>query len=47
MVGFDDLRDVEGKTHRLGDDDWEKNLYHHPNRQGKTPETDYNMRHDI
>ncbi|EHK25102.1 uncharacterized protein TRIVIDRAFT_144969 [Trichoderma virens Gv29-8] len=47
LVGFDVLRDAEGKTHRLGDDDWEKNLYRHPHRQGKTPETDYNMRHDI
>lgn len=47
LVGFDILRDAEGKTLRLGDDDWEKNLYRHPHRQGKTPETDYNMRHDI
>ncbi|GFP60478.1 hypothetical protein TASIC1_0019002400 [Trichoderma asperellum] len=47
LVGFDVLRDAEGKTNRLGDDDWEKNLYRHPHRQGKTPETDYNMRHDI
>ncbi|KAL7941058.1 hypothetical protein V8C42DRAFT_335995 [Trichoderma barbatum] len=47
LVGFDVLRDAEGKTHRLGDDDWEKNLYRHPHRQGKTPKTDYNMQHDI
>ncbi|KAL7908553.1 hypothetical protein GGI35DRAFT_451473 [Trichoderma velutinum] len=47
LVGFDVLRDAEGKTHRLGDDDWEKNLYRHPHRQGKTPQTDYNMQHDI
>ncbi|KAL6894962.1 hypothetical protein GGI43DRAFT_411547 [Trichoderma evansii] len=47
LVGFDVLRDAEGKTNRLGDDDWEKNLYRHPHRQGKTPKTDYNMRHDI
>ncbi|KAM0520500.1 hypothetical protein ACHAPE_002893 [Trichoderma viride] len=47
LVGFDVLRDAEGKTNRLGDDDWEKNLYRHPQRQGKTLKTDYNMRHDI
>src|SRR3569833_2976499 len=47
LVGFDVLRDAEGKTQRLGDDDWEKNLYRHPQRQGRTPETDHNMRHDI
>jgi len=47
LVGFDVLRDAEGKTHRLGDDDWEKNLYRHPQRQGRMPEMDYNMRHDI
>ncbi|KAL7917767.1 hypothetical protein ACQKWADRAFT_331611 [Trichoderma austrokoningii] len=47
LVGFDILRDAEGKTNRLGDDDWEKNLYRHPQRQGKTLRTDYNMRHDM
>ncbi|KAM0449150.1 hypothetical protein ACHAO4_007812 [Trichoderma viride] len=47
LVGFDVLRNAEGKTNRLGDDDWEKNLYRHPQRQGKTLKTDYNMRHDI
>ena len=47
LVGFDVLRDAEGGTHRLGDDDWEKNLYRHPSRQGRTPEVDYEMRHDI
>ncbi|KAL7896120.1 hypothetical protein HDV63DRAFT_388668 [Trichoderma sp. SZMC 28014] len=47
LVGFDVLRDAEGKTNRLGDDDWEKNLYRHPQRQGRTLKTDYNMRHDI
>jgi hypothetical protein len=47
LVGFNVLRDAEGKTHRLGDDDWEKNIYRHPHRQGRNLETDYNMRHDI
>lgn len=47
LVGFDVLRDAEGKTNRLGDDDWEKNLYRHPQRQGRSLKTDFNMRHDI
>ncbi|WYZ42300.1 hypothetical protein EsH8_V_001195 [Colletotrichum jinshuiense] len=47
LVGFDVLRDADGKTCRVGDDDWEKNVYRHPSRQGRTPDTDYEMRHDI
>ncbi|KAK2611431.1 hypothetical protein N8I77_004770 [Diaporthe amygdali] len=47
LVGFDVLRDVDGKTLRLGDDDWERNLYRHPRRQGDTPSVDYEIRHDI
>jgi len=47
LVGFDVLRNSEGKTYRLGDDDWEKNLYRHPQRQGRSVQVDYEMRHDI
>ena len=47
LVGFDVLREAEGKTSRQGDDDWEKNLYRHPQRQGILPHADYEMRHDI
>ena len=47
LVGFDILRDADGKTYRLGDDNWERNLYRHPSRQGTTPQVDYEMRHDI
>ncbi|KAI1324110.1 hypothetical protein F5Y16DRAFT_402762 [Xylariaceae sp. FL0255] len=47
LVGFDVLRGAEGKTLRLGDDHWEKNLYRRPERQGKSLATDYEMRHDI
>lgn len=47
LVGFDVLRDVDGKTLRLGDDKWERNLYRHPRRQGGTPAADYEIRHDI
>ena len=47
LVGFDVLREAEGKTSRKGDDDWEKNLYRHPQRQGISLHADYEMRHDI
>lgn len=47
LVGFDVLRDAEGSTSRVGDDDWEKNLYRHPQRQGVALQFDYEMRHDI
>ena len=41
------LREAKGKTSRKGDDDWEKNLYRHPQRQGILLHADYEMRHDI
>ncbi|KAF5004411.1 hypothetical protein FDECE_9087 [Fusarium decemcellulare] len=47
LVGFDVIRNVDGKTRRVGDDNWEKDVYRHPNRQGRSPEVDYEMRHDI
>lgn len=47
LVGFDVLRNAEGKTSHKGDDDWEKNLYRHPQRQGLSLHVDYEMRHDI
>jgi hypothetical protein len=47
LVGFDVLREAEGKTRRVGDNDWEKNLYRHPQRQGLSLHFDYEMRHDI
>lgn len=47
LVGFDIFRDANGKTYRVGDDNWEKNLYRHPQRQGRQPKDDYEMRHDI
>ncbi len=47
LVGFDVLREAEGRTRRMGDADWERNLYRHPQRQGLALEFDYEMRHDI
>jgi hypothetical protein len=47
LVGFDNLRHADGRTRRLGDDSYEKNLYRHTSRQGLSPEKDYIMQHDI
>ncbi|KAF1817001.1 hypothetical protein P152DRAFT_453608 [Eremomyces bilateralis CBS 781.70] len=47
LIGFDDFRREDNWTLRRGYDDWEKNLYCHPSRQGATPAEDYDMRHDI
>ena len=47
LLGFQKFRFVEGKTKRLGDSEWERDLYRHPRRQGLNPEEDYKMQHDI
>lgn len=47
LVGFEDFRREEGRTHRLGDETFDANLYRHPDRQGPSPETVYIMQHDI
>lgn len=47
LVGFEKIRQADGRTRRSGDTDWEKNLYRHPHRQGLSPEEAFNMQHDI
>ena len=47
LIGFEQFRFAEGKTYRVGDSKWDKNLYRHPQRQGEHPEEDYVMQHDI
>lgn len=47
LVGFENMRTVDGRTLRSGDSTWEKNLYRHPHRQGLHPEDVYTMQHDI
>ena len=47
LVGFENMRTVDGRTRRSGDSSWEKNLYRHPHRQGLCPEEIYIMQHDI
>ncbi|KAI1736139.1 hypothetical protein F4680DRAFT_433538 [Xylaria scruposa] len=47
LVGFGSSRKDDGKTYRVGDNNWEKNLYRHPSRQGDRPDEEYAMQHDI
>lgn len=47
LVGFDNFRQAEGLSGRLGDSRWDNNLYRHPQRQGIHPEVLYAMQHDI
>lgn len=47
LVGFEKIRSIDAFTQRMGDVEWEKNLYRHPNRQGLRPEDSYVMQHDI
>lgn len=41
------LRKLNDTSSRRGEDNWDKNIYRHPERQGLRPETRYNMGHDI
>ncbi|KAI1273865.1 hypothetical protein F5Y07DRAFT_375366 [Xylaria sp. FL0933] len=47
LVGFEDFRQEDGRTQRLGDNVAERNLYRHPSRQGVSPSSDFFMQHDI
>ena len=47
LTGFESFRFADGNTIYQGDEEWEKNLYRHPSRQGIHPEEVYSMQHDI
>ncbi|KAF2806859.1 uncharacterized protein BDZ99DRAFT_393878 [Mytilinidion resinicola] len=47
LLGFEKFRMAEGRTMRLGDCVWYKDIYRHPRRQGLKPEDEYSMQHDI
>lgn len=47
LTGFKTFRMVGEQSVRAGDNDWAKNIYRHPQRQGLHPEEDYRMLHDI
>ncbi|KAJ5909518.1 hypothetical protein N7504_004161 [Penicillium tannophilum] len=47
LLGFRAIRLADNKTLRLGNSIWSENIYRHPDRQGRSPDTDYVMQHDI
>ncbi|KAI0387061.1 hypothetical protein F5Y04DRAFT_288830 [Hypomontagnella monticulosa] len=47
LVGFEDFRREEGDSARYGDAAPERNLYHHPTRQGINPKWNFIMQNDI
>lgn len=47
LLGFDSFRSVNFRTMRTGDDEWDRNLYRHPSRQGLLAQEDYIMQHDV
>ena len=47
LIGFESFRNADGRTRRVGDAAWDRNLYRHPDRQGVHPEEDYETQHDI
>jgi len=47
LVGFSKVREIQAASQRVGDQDREKNLYRHPERQGLHPEQKYNILHDV
>ena len=47
LVGFENMRLADGRSGLQGDSAWERNLYRHPQRQGRYPEEVYSMQHDI
>ena len=47
LTRFQSFRLAGGLTLYQGDDEWEKNLYRHPKRQGVSLDTVYSMQHNI
>jgi hypothetical protein len=41
------IREFSGASTMLGEDDWQKRIYQHPERQGRYVEETYHPRHDI
>jgi hypothetical protein len=47
MTDWTMLRKINAPSFMVGENDWLKDIYRHPQRQGLQPETRYNMGHDI
>lgn len=47
LINWSMLRKETHASSRVGEDDWMKDIYRHPQRQGMHPQERYNMGHDI
>ena len=47
MIDWTMLRKINAPSSMVGENDWQKDIFRHPRRQGLQPETRYNMGHDI
>lgn len=50
LLGWTYVREVNGATSQRGDNDWKRNIYQHPERQGgpgNYPEVAYETRHEL
>ncbi|KAK4232770.1 hypothetical protein C8A03DRAFT_20007 [Achaetomium macrosporum] len=47
LIGFESFRSAGRGTSFMGDQDWEHNIYRHPERMGEFPAEAYRMQHDI
>ena len=47
LVGFESFRNADGPTHQSQKQQWERDFYRHPSRQGMRPLVRYAMQHDI
>ena len=47
LIGWTMARKMDELSSRLGEDDWIKNIYRHPQRQGLQLEKRYHMGHDL
>jgi len=47
LVGFDSVRKADGKSNMIRVEEWQKNIYLHPDRHRMAPGDEFTMRHDI
>ncbi|KAI9720544.1 MAG: hypothetical protein M1828_005628 [Chrysothrix sp. TS-e1954] len=47
LTGFESFRLADGPTHQSQKQQWERDLYRHPSRQGIRPQVRYAMQHDM
>ncbi|EME81803.1 uncharacterized protein MYCFIDRAFT_197104 [Pseudocercospora fijiensis CIRAD86] len=47
LVGFDDVRKADAKSNMVRVDEWQKNIYLHPDRHRMSAGDEFTMRHDL